>query len=82
MQKSLYTKERLILCQLLHDLRKKSGMQQVELAKKLDEYQSFISKYESGERRLDLVEIRIICQAIGITLSEFITIYEEKINET
>jgi transcriptional regulator with XRE-family HTH domain len=42
----------------------------------LREPQSFVSKYEIGERRLDMLDIRAICEAVGITLEEFVGILE------
>jgi len=42
------------------------------LARKLRRGQSFVSKYESGERRLDLPEIAAVCNAVGLTLTEFV----------
>ena len=67
---------------LLKEIRQKKGIRQVELAAQLNVPQSFISKYESGERRLDILELRQICQLIGISLDDFIQQMEEKLNET
>jgi len=67
---------------LLKEIRQKKGIRQVELAAQLDVPQSFISKYESGERRLDILELRQICQLIGVSLDDFIQKMEEKLNET
>lgn len=39
--------------------------------------QSFISKYENGERRLDLIEVEQICDATGTTLMDLIDRYED-----
>lgn len=72
--------EKLLL--LLKEIRIKKNITQAELAKKLGVPQSFVSKYESGERQLDILELRQICQQIGITLESFIHKLEEKINET
>lgn len=47
-------------------------MRQVDLAKKLSEPQSFVSRYESGERRLDVLELRKICLALGVSLTDFV----------
>ena len=67
---------------LLKEIRQKNGVTQVELAKKLGVPQSFVSKYELGERQLDILELRQICQLIGISFDDFIRQLEEKINET
>lgn len=67
---------------LLKEIRQKHGITQVELADKLGVPQSFVSKYESGERQLDILELRQICQFIGISFDNFIRQLEEKINET
>jgi len=67
---------------LLRELRKKSAIRQIDLAVQLNVPQSFISKYESGERNLDVLELRQICQLLGISLQDFITELEEKLNES
>lgn len=70
------------LIYLLKELRKKSALRQVEMAKQLDVPQSFVSKYESGERNLDILELRQICQVMGISLQDFVKKLEEELNET
>ena len=55
-----------VLAALLRKLRTTAGLRQQDLAAKLNQPQSFVSKYESGERSLDLVELREICAAIGV----------------
>lgn len=57
---------------LLRQVRKESGLSQQELAVSLEKPQSFVSKYESGERRLDVIELRQVCQQIGIDFVVFI----------
>ena len=59
------------LLQLLRQIRHDAKLRQRDLADRLNLPQSFISKYESGERRLDILELRKICQATGISLTEF-----------
>jgi len=44
--------------------------------------QSFISKIESGERRIDLIELREICIALGSNPKEFISEFEKVLNES
>ena len=70
------------LLELLKRIRQERGIRQVELAEKLGLPQSFVSKYESGDRRLDILELRQVCNAMGISLKEFIRELEENINET
>ena len=53
----------------------------MDLARKLGRPQSFVSKYESGERRLDLLEINEICIALHISLSEVVGRVEQELNE-
>lgn len=52
-----------------------ADLTQVQLAERLGVPQSFVSKYESGERRLELPEIDCICNAIGIPLGDFMRRY-------
>ena len=56
---------------LLRQVRLDAGLTQVELSKKLGQPQSHVSKYESGERRLDVLELHELCLAAGITLPKF-----------
>ena len=55
-----------VLLSLLKEVRVEAGFRQVDLARKLNVPQSRISKYELGERRIDLLELRDICAALGI----------------
>ena len=54
------------LLALLRQLRIDAGLTQTELASRLQRDQTFVSKYESGERRLDILEVREVCRAIGV----------------
>jgi len=45
--------------------RKAAGLTQRELSDRLHKPQSFVAKYEGGERRVDVVEFLTVCQAIG-----------------
>lgn len=57
---------------LLRGLRVEAGFTQSELASRLGTDQTFVSKYESGERRLDILELREVCQATGTDFVMFI----------
>jgi transcriptional regulator with XRE-family HTH domain len=52
-------------------MREESGLTQVQLASKIDVSQSHYSKYERGELRLDIVQLRAICIASGTSLAKF-----------
>ena len=60
-------------------MRLEAGLRQIDLAKRLAQPQSFVSKYESGERRLDLPELRQVCKAAGISLGDFISRFEDSL---
>lgn len=72
------TTERSRLALLLKQLRVDAGLRQTDLAEKLDEPQSFVSKYESGEQRLDLLELRDICRALGLSLTKLVEKFEKE----
>ena len=80
-KKSLVKNEYKILLEQLYTLRMGSGLRQSELAHKLVVPQSFISKIESGERRIDLIELREICKALGSNLEEFVKEFEKALKK-
>jgi len=63
--------ERERLQRLLRELRREVGLRQVDLAERLGKPQSYVSKYESGEKILDILEAKEVCEALGLLLSEF-----------
>ena len=81
MQKSIYTKEQKALIKTLRHIRKKAKLSQSELASKLGKPQSFVSKYESGERRLDFLEIRSICIEAKFSVKDFVELFERFLKE-
>lgn len=80
-KKTLNKKEYKVFLEQLYRLRLSSGLRQSDLAYKLKAPQSFISKIESGERRIDLIELREICIALGSNLKDFINEFEKALNE-
>jgi transcriptional regulator with XRE-family HTH domain len=82
MKKTLNTKESKILLEMLYQLRISSGIRQSDLAEILKVPQSFISKIESGERRIDLIELRDVLKSLKTNLIEFVTELEKRINES
>ena len=63
MVESVFTPRYHSMRRLLVDARKKQGVSQAALAEKLGRAQTFVSKYERGERRLDLVEFLAVTEA-------------------
>jgi transcriptional regulator with XRE-family HTH domain len=60
------------LAKLLRQVRLDAGLTQAQLAAKLEQSQSYISKYENGEQRLDLIELEQVCNAIQLPLLTFV----------
>ncbi len=61
---------------MLRAARKRASLDQAELAARLGKRQSFVSKYESGERELRFLEVRDICGALGVSFLGFIRRFE------
>lgn len=57
---------------MLVKARKDAGLTQQALAEKLKRPQSFVAKYEGGERRLDVIELQEIAQALKVDVSSFL----------
>ncbi|MGI4791313.1 MAG: helix-turn-helix domain-containing protein [Janthinobacterium lividum] len=76
MFKTVHSPKQQRLIQLLRQVRIEADLSQSEVARRLKVPQSLVSKYESGDRRLDLVELEKVCEAAGITLAEFIRRYQ------
>ena len=72
MTKSVFTDRYRLFLQLLIQERREKKITQVVLAEKLRKPQSYVSKYENGERRLDVIEFLEIADCIGIDVAEFI----------
>ena len=53
-------------------------MRQADVAAKMGKPQSFVSNYESGERRLDLLELQTLCEVLGIKLVDFVKRFQGK----
>ncbi len=64
MKKTIHSKQSEKLCTLLTDARKKAGLTQQQLAEMLGRPQSFVAKYELGERRVDLIEFITITRIL------------------
>jgi transcriptional regulator with XRE-family HTH domain len=78
-QKSTHTVAYKIILDLLIEFRLKAGLTQKQLGDQLPFEQPAISKIERGERRIDLVEMRLICHALGMNLTEFVVELERRL---
>ncbi|MEV0357677.1 helix-turn-helix transcriptional regulator [Nocardia sp. NPDC050697] len=78
MEKSIYSAEYQRLCAFLRQLRLEAGLTQVEVARRLDVPQSFVSKYETGERRLDVIELLHVVRALDTRLRQIVDQIEDE----
>ena len=65
-----------VLAATLRETRLKAHVTQVELAKRVGLTQSFISRCDRGTVRLDIVQVRRICLALGVPFPEFVRRFE------
>jgi transcriptional regulator with XRE-family HTH domain len=72
MRKSVHTREYAVFLELLIEFRRRSGLTQAQLGRQLPFEQPAISKIERGERRVDVIELKMICERLGTSLQEFI----------
>jgi transcriptional regulator with XRE-family HTH domain len=77
--KTIYSVSYRTLTSLLKEARECAGITQETLATKLGEDQSFVSRVERCERRLDVDEVREICKALGISFLDFMARWESAI---
>ena len=78
MAKTNFTQLEDTFLQLLKDLRLDKNLTQTELANRLGFPQSYVSKYETGERRLDFVETANVCEALGVTIQQFSKMFNDR----
>lgn len=64
------------LCQALIDARKAAGLTQADLAARLRCHQSFVARVESGQRRIDVVELVVLVRALGGDAGEILRLLE------
>lgn len=64
-------RERKVLLDLLRELRKQKGLTQDQMAKAIGAKQAFVSKYETGERRLDFLDLVAICEVLSMSIVKF-----------
>lgn len=72
MATTIYTKEHKFMVERLRQARKEAGLDQKRVAALLKRPQSFISKVESGQRRVDVVELRTFARIYGKPIAYFV----------
>ena len=72
MKKSTFTKQYALLLEALKQARLEAGLTQTEVGKKFGSHASFVSKCESGERRIDVIELAYFCRLYGLSLFDFL----------
>jgi transcriptional regulator with XRE-family HTH domain len=81
MPKTIYKPEHAVLLSLLKKHRKAADLTQVQCSKALGRPQSFMSDVESGTRRLDIVQLRDLCEVLGIGLTDLVVEFEMSLRE-
>jgi transcriptional regulator with XRE-family HTH domain len=82
MKNSPYDIAYLELRRSLKDLREAKHLTQAQLARKLSVPQSFVSKYETGERRIDVIETAQICRALETSMTQLLSKLSKRLKHT
>jgi len=78
-RRSLHSREYAKFLRVLKRMREEAGVTQVELAKRLRNTQTYVSKCERGQRRVDIIELRQFCKALGIDVPQFLKLLDEDV---
>lgn len=79
MRKSTHTREYQVFLKVLIEERMKAGLTQEQLGERLTFGQPGISKIERAERRVDIVELHMICEQLGIRLEDFVAEFKKRL---
>jgi transcriptional regulator with XRE-family HTH domain len=63
---TIVTKRHKRLVEILVAARKSAGVRQAELARRVGKTQTFVTRFEAGQRRIDVIELLALCEIIGI----------------
>ena len=67
------------MCSLLREYRERAGKSQTDVADVMHVDQGRISKYESGQLRIDIIQLRQYCAAINVPLADFVAELERRL---
>jgi transcriptional regulator with XRE-family HTH domain len=79
--KTIYDSTYQVLVDCLRTARQNAEVTQIDLAARLGVDQSYISRYERAERRLDVIELRTICHALNLDFLKFIASFEKELKQ-
>ena len=79
-ERSVFSIEYQTFLRHLREVRRRAGLTQVEVGERLGVAQAIISKCERGERRLDIIELRAYCTALGTSYLVFLAELEDILN--
>ncbi len=79
MSNRLWDKKQNAFREAIKEIRTNIDLKQTQLAKKLRKPQSYVSKYERGERKLDFIEVLDICKVCDVSIDEFVSIYSRNV---
>jgi ribosome-binding protein aMBF1 (putative translation factor) len=82
MEKSIHSARYAMFLKVLRKARQDAGLSQVQLAHRIGETQTFVSKCERGERRIDVIELHTFCRAFGVSLKQFVSSLERALSRT
>ena len=72
MGRTIHTKEYAVFIERMRKARLESGLRQIDVAKKMKRPQSYISRVESGEYRLDILEVKAFAKLYGKSIEYFV----------
>lgn len=72
MGRTIRTKEYAVFIERMRKARLESGLRQIDVAKKMKRPQSYISRVESGEYRLDILEVKAFAKLYGKSIEYFV----------
>ena len=76
--KTIHSPEYAVFLRLLRQIRERQEITQEQLAERWGVTQSFVSKCERGDRRIDVIELQAICRALGVDFIEFMVELQER----
>lgn len=71
-----------VLLKHLKEMRAEVGLSGPEIQRRLNRPNSYVSKVESGEKRLDILELREYCEACGVSMVDFVNGLEKKLSKS